>query len=109
MKGTTVPEEARSAIYNLYRLPLNIIVVGTLALKLELTTAFIVTTVLLLIAVYFQTRLIGYRRQAGGAGPYARVGTDDVFGSDDELSLGEGTTPVSVRQSELASMIGNKL
>lgn len=57
IKGIVVPEQSRSAIYNMFRLPLNIIVVASLVAKVELTTAFIITTVLLAIALVFQTKL----------------------------------------------------
>mmetsp|Transcript_30990 Transcript_30990/g.92205 ORF Transcript_30990/g.92205 Transcript_30990/m.92205 type:complete len:486 (-) Transcript_30990:204-1661(-) len=105
LKGSIVPEESRSAIYNLFRMPLNIIVVMVLALKIELQTAFITTTVLLLAAVLFQTRLVGSR--SSGAGPYRRVGADAEFGLDDEMPLGDPDGSED-KSDELATMLGNR-
>merc|ERR1712224_71963 len=59
LKAKIVPEENRSAIYNFYRVPLNVIAV--LVTRLDLMTAFFLTTSLLLVAAFFQTRLMGLR------------------------------------------------
>merc|ERR1711871_668531 len=61
LKGLVVPEEARSAIYNCYRLPLNGIVVIALWAKIEMRTAFITTACLLTTSVILQTHLISIR------------------------------------------------
>merc|ERR1712187_557580 len=58
LKGVIVPEESRSAIYNLYRVPLNAIVVLSLVAKLEIHVAFTMTTALLLIACACQSWLL---------------------------------------------------
>jgi hypothetical protein len=83
LKGVIVPEESRAAIYNLYRVPLNVIVVLVLVTKLDIKVAFSLTTVMLLIAVVCQSWLISAR---SGASPYRPVGKnlDMEFGLDDD-------------------------
>merc|ERR1711865_1173774 len=61
LKGIIVPEESRAAIYNLYRVPLNVIVVLSLVTKLSIETAFTLTTAMLLVAAAGQTWLISAR------------------------------------------------
>lgn len=50
VKGQVVPEQCRANVYNLYRVPLNAIVVGVLIKGPSLQTSFIVTSVLLVVA-----------------------------------------------------------
>jgi len=50
LKGDIVPEDMRSTIYNLYRLPLNVIVLMPLLLNFSISTTFAVTTSILAIA-----------------------------------------------------------
>jgi len=47
LKGDIVPEDMRSTIYNIYRLPLNIIVLLPLLMNFSITTTFMVTTAIL--------------------------------------------------------------
>merc|ERR1719171_879736 len=85
----------RSAIYNIYRLPLNGIVITALMTKLDTQTTFLVTSFMLLVAALAQTKLIGLRKAgAQGAGTYKSVsaaqpesGEPVVFGR--ELGLDE--------------------
>eukprot|EP00434_Breviolum_minutum_P037810 symbB.v1.2.033527.t1/scaffold4171.1/size43550/2 len=65
MKGQIVPESKRATIYNLYRLPLNVIVVLTLTMKLGASTSFFITSVMLAAAACAQARII----KMGGARP----------------------------------------
>mmetsp|Transcript_57628 Transcript_57628/g.89710 ORF Transcript_57628/g.89710 Transcript_57628/m.89710 type:complete len:289 (-) Transcript_57628:110-976(-) len=88
LKGIIVPEESRSAIYNLYRVPLNFIVVVSLVAKLEIRVAFALTTVMLLLAVVIQWYLMALRDN----GQYRRVSEktvnlDTEFGLDDDDEL----------------------
>jgi len=48
LKGDIVPEDMRSTIYNIYRLPLNVIVLLPLLLNFSITTTFVVTTAILI-------------------------------------------------------------
>lgn len=73
LKGRVVPEESRSAIYNLYRVPLNGIVVIALWAKIDMRTAFITTSCLLTTSVIVQTRLIGYREVSRAQEPVVDV------------------------------------
>jgi len=51
LKGDIVPEDMRSTIYNIYRLPLNVIVLMPLLMNFSISTTFAVTTSILGIAV----------------------------------------------------------
>jgi len=51
LKGDIVPEDMRSTIYNLYRLPLNGIVLLPLLMNFSIQTTFAVTTSILAVAV----------------------------------------------------------
>jgi MFS family permease len=57
LKGEIVPEDMRSTIYNLYRLPLNVIVLMPLTMNFSISTTFAVTTSILAIAVASASRL----------------------------------------------------
>jgi len=62
MKGMIVPEGSRSTIYNLYRVPLNFIVVGALLLQFGLRVAFSLTSLMLVAALAAQTMLATSRQ-----------------------------------------------
>merc|ERR1719331_1833879 len=51
LKGDIVPEDMRSTIYNIYRLPLNIIVLMPLLMNFSISTTFAVTTSILGLAI----------------------------------------------------------
>mmetsp|Transcript_75389 Transcript_75389/g.125694 ORF Transcript_75389/g.125694 Transcript_75389/m.125694 type:complete len:458 (+) Transcript_75389:66-1439(+) len=51
LKGDIVPEDMRSTIYNIYRLPLNVIVLMPLLMNFSISTTFAVTTLILAVAV----------------------------------------------------------
>jgi hypothetical protein len=51
LKGDIVPEDMRSTIYNIYRLPLNVIVLMPLLCNFSISTTFAVTTCILGLAV----------------------------------------------------------
>eukprot|EP00747_Dinoflagellata_sp_TGD_P008313 gnl/TRDRNA2_/TRDRNA2_117941_c1_seq1.p1 gnl/TRDRNA2_/TRDRNA2_117941_c1~~gnl/TRDRNA2_/TRDRNA2_117941_c1_seq1.p1 ORF type:complete len:167 (+),score=19.54 gnl/TRDRNA2_/TRDRNA2_117941_c1_seq1:2-502(+) len=57
LKGSIVPEESRSAIYNLFRVPLNAIVTSVLVMNIGLSTAFLSTTAMLCAATICQWKL----------------------------------------------------
>jgi len=100
LKGLVVPEESRSAIYNIYRMPMNAIVVLTLVTHLELQTAFCLTFLLLLIAACFQTKLITSRRAATAYKPLdTEFGLDDFDLDDTDMSIGVG-------DDELTTIVG---
>mmetsp|Transcript_43134 Transcript_43134/g.143626 ORF Transcript_43134/g.143626 Transcript_43134/m.143626 type:complete len:126 (+) Transcript_43134:862-1239(+) len=61
LKGDIVPEDMRSTIYNLYRLPLNVIVLMPLLLNFSISTTFAVTTSILAVAVTSAFALTGMR------------------------------------------------
>jgi len=61
MKGGIVPEDKRAAIYNLYRIPLNLIVVISLLTHLEAQTASMLNATMLAIATVLQIILSNQR------------------------------------------------
>merc|ERR1711904_386170 len=61
LKGDIVPEDMRSTIYNIYRLPLNVLVLMPLLMNFSITTTFMVTTAILILASVSQFLLMGYR------------------------------------------------
>jgi len=58
LKSSIVPEASRATIYNLYRVPLNFLVIGALVCKASTKTAFTVTSILLGVALLAQSLLI---------------------------------------------------
>merc|ERR1719453_801837 len=50
LKGDIVPEDMRSTIYNIYRLPLNIVVLMPLLMNFSISTTFAVTSSILGVA-----------------------------------------------------------
>lgn len=58
MKSTIVPENKRAAIYNLYRIPLNFIVISSLLVHLSVTQAFALCTIMMMTASLLHTRLV---------------------------------------------------
>merc|ERR1719161_2461390 len=50
LKGDIVPEDMRATIYNIYRLPLNVIVLMPLMLNFSISTTFTVTSSILAVA-----------------------------------------------------------
>lgn len=63
MKGTIVPEDKRAAIYNLYRIPLNFIVLFSLLTDLTPTISFGLNSSMLLVATLLQIILMKRRLQ----------------------------------------------
>ena len=66
MKGGIVPEDKRAAIYNLYRIPLNLIVVLSLLIGLKPFFAFTINSVMLGTATLLQTILAKRRLENTG-------------------------------------------
>lgn len=90
LKGKMVPEANRSAMYNLFRVPLNTIVVVELVMHFDMQSAFTLNAFLLVAAVVLQTKLIGY---LNGGSQYKSVSSaaaraDFEFGLDDAVEMG---------------------
>jgi multisubunit Na+/H+ antiporter MnhC subunit len=68
MKGGIVPESKRAAIYNLFRIPLNFIVLFSLLTDLAPSTSFTLCGVMLAVATGLQVALRKRRFMAGGLG-----------------------------------------
>mmetsp|Transcript_69939 Transcript_69939/g.130726 ORF Transcript_69939/g.130726 Transcript_69939/m.130726 type:complete len:485 (+) Transcript_69939:78-1532(+) len=69
LKGMVVPEATRSTIYNIYRLPMNSMVVVTLLLQLSVEQAFLCTSVLMAFASFAQYRLSICRQEQVARSP----------------------------------------
>merc|ERR1712176_1752803 len=67
VKGTIVPEDQRAAIYNVFRLPLNLVVLVYLVGDFSMETSFFANAILLLMACVLQLRSFG------GSGCYRGV------------------------------------
>merc|ERR1719203_2725750 len=77
MKSAIVPEGQRSAIYNLYRVPLNFIVVLTLVTHLTITQSFAMCVTMLGVGVVLQIELNKRRMGSDPAGRQVQVVTND--------------------------------
>eukprot|EP00913_Durusdinium_trenchii_P020387 g19151.t1 len=103
MKGQIVPESKRATIYNLYRLPLNVIVVLTLMLQLGASTSFFITSVMLAVAAACQVRIIklgGARPAKGGERCYGWLS-----GRQAETLTLQGVS-FEVKQGEMLGLLG---
>ena len=99
MKSVIVPESKRAAIYNLYRIPLNCIVLFSLLTDLTPKQSFILCTCMLATATYLQTKLIQHQKtffstSSGDNGKDVELGTDKT--NDKEPLL----PPVEVESKE---------
>jgi len=83
MKSGIVPEDQRAAIYNLYRIPLNFIVVSSLLAHLTATQGFIAVTTMLSIATVLQFFLT--RRRLNVVGLSGLVGKN--IATSEELNV----------------------
>jgi uncharacterized membrane protein len=78
MKGAIVPEDKRAAIYNLYRIPSNFIVLFSLLTGLTPTQSFSLNATMLAVAFVLQIILMKRRRLNVQSSP---------AGDDDELEV----------------------
>lgn len=78
MKSSIVPESQRSAIYNLYRIPLNFIVLVTLVTHLTIVQSFALCVTMLSVGLFLQLELRKRRMGSDPAGKQVQmVATDD--------------------------------
>jgi len=85
LKSSVVPEGCRSTIYNLYRLPLNLIVVSALLIKIKSSTAFVLTSCMMFVALLAQTALASILKKAKAAKGFQSEGgkeTDHMNGAE---------------------------
>ena len=59
LKGQLVPEDQRATIYNVFRLPLNLLVLVNLTAGISTQLSFLVNAILLIVACILQIRLVG--------------------------------------------------
>jgi MFS family permease len=87
VKSQVVPEESRATIYNIYRVPLNGIVLGVLLNHISTTTALSCCSAMLLVAFGLQRTLstrMATRAGAGAPGGSERGGWGSISSSDEE-------------------------
>ena len=92
LKSSIVPEKMRSTIYNIYRIPLNVIVLTVLLTSMSISTTFLCCSVMLAVAAYCQNRLslllasekpVGEDLEAGGEREVMLGAVDDEFKGED--------------------------
>ncbi|KAL7433700.1 hypothetical protein ACHAXM_003681 [Skeletonema potamos] len=59
MKGIVIPEDQRATIYNVFRLPLNLLVLINLTSGISAQSSFLANAIILLVACILQMRLVG--------------------------------------------------
>jgi len=87
LKGSIVPESKRAAIYNLFRIPLNFIVLFSLLTDLTPTQSFSLNALMLGTACALMVVLKKRREKNGGM-----KDADETSGADEELKLLEEAT-----------------
>jgi hypothetical protein len=99
LKGKLVPEECRSSVYNLYRLPLNAIVVCALVFKISTAASFFVTTVLLAVACVLQQHVIA--NDSARDLPYTQVNDRNDEEAPEKLPVGKLESPKAIVGSDM--------
>jgi len=77
IKSQVVPEESRATIYNIYRVPLNAIVLGVLLNHITTSTALTTCAAMLLVAFVCQRALVARLAGSKGAVTMASGGVSD--------------------------------
>lgn len=90
MKSVIVPESKRAAIYNLYRIPLNCIVLFSLLTDMTPKQSFTLCTCMLASATFLQTRLIKHQNTFITTSPKETLTSGDQEIGDEET--GETST-----------------
>mmetsp|Transcript_8926 Transcript_8926/g.13729 ORF Transcript_8926/g.13729 Transcript_8926/m.13729 type:complete len:475 (+) Transcript_8926:104-1528(+) len=85
MKSMIVPEDKRAAIYNLYRIPLNLIVLFSLLTDLTPTISFGLNSGMLLAATLLQMILKSRRRLQGQTSTEENTETEALVPKDDAV------------------------
>jgi hypothetical protein len=95
LKSKIVPESQRAAIYNLYRIPLNLIVLFGLITDISPSAAFALNIVMLLTASVLQLVLIGCRKRNGRIKMLHPVETESLTDESDlDLEISPASSPV---------------
>ena len=79
MKGSIVPESKRAAIYNLYRIPLNFIVVLSLLTDPQPVLAFVLNALMLAVATFLQVVLARQRADRNEASDRSTAGPPEAI------------------------------
>lgn len=99
MKSVIVPESKRAAIYNLYRIPLNFIVLFSLLTDLTPKQSFFLCTGMLTVATYLQSKLVQHQKTF-----YSTVNNGD----DLEFGVGSPKPNESSHRSSSQDMSDNE-
>jgi len=83
LKGDIVPEDMRSTIYNIYRLPLNVIVLMPLLMNFSISTTFAVTSSILGVAVASSFMLKSMPKKSPKARENEMEEATKIIGQDD--------------------------
>lgn len=86
MKSVIVPESKRAAIYNLYRIPLNCIVLFSLLTDLSPKQSFKLCTFMLLTAIFLQYQLIKHQQT------FYSTSSSNKTGDENDLELAASST-----------------
>ena len=96
LKSAIVPESKRAAIYNLYRIPLNLIVLFGLLTDVSPTQAFAMNLIMLSTATGLQMLLIKCREKNGLTETSERHFEFEPLADDSSSSDDEGLTKVAI-------------
>lgn len=100
MKSGIVPESKRTAIYNLYRIPLNFIVLFSLLTDLSPKQSFGLCTVMMGTALLLQTKLVEHQRTF-----YKASASTSASGDGKGVDLESGTVVKAVVQDQKQSEV----
>lgn len=109
LKSEVVPEQVRGTVYNLYRVPLNAIVVGLLLSDIQMTTCFQLNALFLLIAVVCMAAIMLAPPSAVGVAGVAPKGRDTEMGKVDGAAVPYENVPQSeVVDGAQATVVGRR-
>jgi MFS family permease len=98
MKSVIVPESKRAAIYNLYRIPLNMIVLFSLLTDFTPKQSFILCIGMLITATFLMTRLVSHQQTYISTSPTEP--SDLEHGEEEKLISTSGESDTDQKNSE---------
>lgn len=101
MKSVIVPESKRAAIYNLYRIPLNMIVLFSLLTDFTPKQSFILCIGMLITATFLMTRLVSHQQTYISTSPTEP--SDLEHGEEEKLISTSGESDTDQKNSEKES------
>ena len=112
MKSAIVPESKRTAIYNLYRIPLNFIVLFSLLTDLSPKQSFTLCTVMMGSAFFLQIKLVEHQRtfystNSHGNNGISTCGENDLELGRDMIKSGPSTPSGSDHGEETTPLVAD--